>query len=201
MPFDMKTHNVRTRGGKQVLTQVNPHIRLKHGDDPPVFIQGGHFYSEDGSEFTKETLPGWVAEEVRKLTPAARKEAGMEPPTKEEVALAEAAVNEENKMQGWGQPDVPSGPTVSAAAAERAGMGGKPPSETSMEPATKAVHLQKPKAPKPGAPTPAATKPRSRRTEAVKPGANKTTPATTTPQERRDVDDEIAKALGDDDKE
>lgn len=72
--FDMKTHHVKMRSGRPIVSQVTPHVRLKRGEDPPVFIQGGKFYSEDGAE----SHPDWLDEEVAKLTTKTKIEVGLE---------------------------------------------------------------------------------------------------------------------------
>lgn len=154
MPFDIRTHIIQNRGGRQVLTSVNPNVRLKHGDDPPVFIQGGRFYSEDGAEYDEATIPGWVEEEVRKLTPQVRKEVGLEAPTREEVGMAKEALRQEQRLDGVGQPDADPGPIVSQGAMDVATEGGKDVAQ--QEPATRTVRtrsekVQAPKKPYMGA--------------------------------------------------
>ncbi len=76
------------------MMQVRPALRLHRGvrpkhnergeqvaeeQDPPVFIQGGVFYSAGGDKLTKEDLPKWLDEEIKKSNPLALAEAGIDP--------------------------------------------------------------------------------------------------------------------------
>jgi hypothetical protein len=68
-------------GSRATLTRVNPYIVMSRGNGEGsvrVFIQGGQFYHEKGEEFSKDALPPWVNDEIAKMTPAARKEAGLQ---------------------------------------------------------------------------------------------------------------------------
>lgn len=125
MAFDMKTHNVKVRAGKQVLIRVNPHVRLSHAGYPPVFLQDGRAYAENGEEY--KPIPGWVKEEIAKLSDATKRETGFAKPTEAEVGKATAVLEEENKGRGWGQPEGEPGITVTEAATRAAtGDTGKP---------------------------------------------------------------------------
>jgi len=71
-----------TDGGPLVLTRVRPCTRItrrEEGVDPIyVFIQGGTYYSEDGKVIPTGMLPAWLDDEIAKMTPAARKEVGLQ---------------------------------------------------------------------------------------------------------------------------
>ena len=79
--LSLKPHEYRKQpdSSSAVLTRLNPYIRLRQlgGDEPPIFIQGGLFFYEGGQEIPKAKLPAWVLEELKKLTPKARKEVGL----------------------------------------------------------------------------------------------------------------------------
>jgi len=72
------------------LTSVRPYVRLsrrvtdkehQEGIESAalIFIQGGSFYTADGEQTEESDLPEWAKEEMKKLTPRARREAGLEP--------------------------------------------------------------------------------------------------------------------------
>jgi hypothetical protein len=82
MGLSLKPHEYRRskdNPGLATLTKLNPYIRLKTlgGDDPPIYIQRGVFMYEDGEEIPRAKLPPWAVEEVKKLTPKAKKEVGL----------------------------------------------------------------------------------------------------------------------------
>jgi hypothetical protein len=73
-----------------------PHIRIKRDDYPPIFIQNGQIMAENGVVYRKDQLPDWWDEELAKLTPYMRVEAGLDPA---------------NDTQGFG-PAEPSDPAI-----------------------------------------------------------------------------------------
>jgi hypothetical protein len=62
------------------LVKINPYVRIAHGAEPPLFIQGGRIFSEGGPEMPTEQLPAWWDKEVSKLSPAVRAEVGLVAP-------------------------------------------------------------------------------------------------------------------------
>jgi hypothetical protein len=80
MPFSLKTH-IPKRGadGESKIARYVPYTRIRgEGADGPLFIQGGYFYTEGGQHIKAADLPDWVEDEVAKLTPAAKRECGLE---------------------------------------------------------------------------------------------------------------------------
>lgn len=81
MGLTLKPHAYRRQPDTNlaVLTQLTPYARFKllNSDEPPIYCQGGAFYYEGGEEIPKAKLPPWCLEEVKKLTPKARKEVGL----------------------------------------------------------------------------------------------------------------------------
>lgn len=80
----LRVHDYQTRKGGQsaVLTHLRPYVRLRvrleeDVDEPPIFIQGGHYYTEDGKEIAKDKLPKWVEGEVAKLSAGCKKDIGL----------------------------------------------------------------------------------------------------------------------------
>ncbi len=69
MPFTLRPHvqqpDPRTKRLRVVKTI--PYVRLCGGNGPPVFIQAGHVYSENGK--LVEQYPDWFEEELAKVTP------------------------------------------------------------------------------------------------------------------------------------
>lgn len=75
--FDFKAHHkVKTKDGR-VGYKETPWIRFKHGEEPPVIVQGGSYFSGGGTPIDEANLPSWVKEEVRKLNPDARESVGL----------------------------------------------------------------------------------------------------------------------------
>lgn len=58
------------------LIRSNPYVRLRKGDDPPIFVQSGIAYWEDGK--LVETMPEWFEEEAKKTTARVQKETGLD---------------------------------------------------------------------------------------------------------------------------
>lgn len=79
MTFTLRPHEYRTdkRTGKHMLVRALPYIRLRNGDEPPVFIQEGTFYTESGDKI--ETPPAWVHSQLENVTDRAKREVGLDP--------------------------------------------------------------------------------------------------------------------------
>jgi hypothetical protein len=77
MTFTLKPHEyVKKRGGS--FLKVNPYVRFRAGDDtPPIFIQGGNYYYEDGEKIEPKDVPESIKAQVNKLTDQAKKECGL----------------------------------------------------------------------------------------------------------------------------
>lgn len=74
--FSLKPHEyVKKRGGSTL--KVRPYVRIKVGEDPPVFIQDGTYYFEDGNKIDTKDVSAEVKEVVAKLTDQAKKECGL----------------------------------------------------------------------------------------------------------------------------
>ena len=78
MSFTLKPHEyVKKRGGSALL-KVNPYIRIRAGEDtPPIFIQGGVYYYEDGEKIDVKDLPDGIKDAVAKLSDKAKKDCGL----------------------------------------------------------------------------------------------------------------------------
>ncbi len=61
------------------LIRTDLYTRLSSQGEPPVFLQGGRFYSEGGDEYLGDQLPGWVEIELQKLNPSVLEECGFFP--------------------------------------------------------------------------------------------------------------------------
>lgn len=81
MSFTLRPHELKTRGGQTILVRDRPYLRLRQGEDPPIFVQGGKFYFENGQEV--EELPDWVVEKLKQVNPEVRKQIGLEEQSKE----------------------------------------------------------------------------------------------------------------------
>jgi len=60
--------------GLDRVTRENPYVRLKQGEFPPLYIQGGNVYDESGNP--QKNLPDWFMEELAKAEPAQLARAG-----------------------------------------------------------------------------------------------------------------------------
>lgn len=76
MPLSLKVqHHERVPGTQESrLTRTTPYLRISHGQDAPIYIQGGVAYGEGGPAI--ETLPDWFHAELAKMSPAALAEVG-----------------------------------------------------------------------------------------------------------------------------
>lgn len=59
------------------LVKTNHYARLSQGGDPPVYVQNGHLYWENGLEVEDDNRPAWLDQELNKLTPEYRKVVGL----------------------------------------------------------------------------------------------------------------------------
>jgi hypothetical protein len=66
--------------GLDRITRENPYVRLKQGEFPPLYIQGGQVYDESGT--VQKTMPAWFMEEIEKANPAQLARAGWKPTPK-----------------------------------------------------------------------------------------------------------------------
>jgi hypothetical protein len=71
--------------------KVNPYVRVMAGDGPPIYIQGGQFYSEGGHSILKKDLPPWVDNELKKLSHETKVSCGLENPKIHPSVKASAA--------------------------------------------------------------------------------------------------------------
>ena len=85
MSFTLKPHEwQRTKKGTAVLVRSNPYIRLRQGDDAPIYAQGGKFYTDNGEVIEK--VPPWVFQQMKTLTSEVKKEAGFGNDSKDNVS-------------------------------------------------------------------------------------------------------------------
>jgi len=80
MAFSLKPHVVKKKEGSEgaILARVSPYVRLMAEGGPPIFIQHGAFYTEGGQSMKRADLPDWFEEELKKMTPLARRECGLD---------------------------------------------------------------------------------------------------------------------------
>lgn len=71
--FSLRTHEKDNTGREK----INPYMRVMVQGYPPVFIQGGKFYSEGGQEY--DPLPPGIVNELSKCTSVALIEVGLDP--------------------------------------------------------------------------------------------------------------------------
>lgn len=77
MTFTLQTEEYAMKKGRPVRIRNTPYVRLCLADNPPVFIQHGKFYYENGQELSESDLPEWVSNELAKLSHDARQEVGL----------------------------------------------------------------------------------------------------------------------------
>lgn len=93
MAFSLKTHEFRRVSGSntRVLTRIRPYIRVRNGEDPPLYIQEGRVYSESGQEV--DPLPPWFWDHARTITPAGRNKVGLVLPEEKKVVSQQATTS------------------------------------------------------------------------------------------------------------
>src|SRR5262245_41081787 len=74
-----KVHNYQRKPGSMEvrLVETNPAMRLKVKDEPPVWVQNGKFYQDGESTQELTEVPLWVYEELKRVSPALRRECGL----------------------------------------------------------------------------------------------------------------------------
>lgn len=67
-----------TKKGAVILTRSQPYIRLRSGEEAPIFIQSGKFWYEgQGDPIPEKEMPKWVAIELKKVSEEAKREVGL----------------------------------------------------------------------------------------------------------------------------
>jgi len=75
MPLDLKTHHKQTnKQGELIGIRVIPYLRVGWGDEPPVYMQDGQFYSEENGAIDELDLPEWAIGELARCSDTALKE-------------------------------------------------------------------------------------------------------------------------------
>jgi len=75
MPLNLKTHHVTTnKNGEVTGTRVIPYIRVGWGDEPPVYMQDGQFFSEEAGGIDDVDLPDWAIGELARCSDQALQE-------------------------------------------------------------------------------------------------------------------------------
>jgi hypothetical protein len=76
MPLTLRVHEYTRVPGTQDmrLVKTSPYVRLAHGGAPPVYVQDGRAHSEGGPVL--DAIPGWLPDELKKLTPGVLAETG-----------------------------------------------------------------------------------------------------------------------------
>lgn len=78
MPLSLdRVHEYQRVPGTQDmrLIRTQPYVRITHGGDPPIFIQGGQFYYQGGTPVP--ALPEWLPDEIAHLSETVRAEVGL----------------------------------------------------------------------------------------------------------------------------
>lgn len=78
MAFTLNVHEMKSVGMSRVVIGASkPYVRIKAGgnESPPVYLQEGKIYYEDGTEV--KDLPEWFEDEFKKVSPAMLKNVGM----------------------------------------------------------------------------------------------------------------------------
>lgn len=78
--LDLAVHKFeRIPGTSQVrIKEVNPYLRLSRRDHPPLYIQKGRVFPENGPEVPKAELPEWFWQEIAKITSQGLTEVGWD---------------------------------------------------------------------------------------------------------------------------
>lgn len=69
------------------LTGTHHYVRVVNEGQPPLYIQDGVIYPEDGPAIDVEDAPAWFWEQVSLLTPSALAAVGFEVPEERKVAV------------------------------------------------------------------------------------------------------------------
>lgn len=91
------------------LVRTNPYLRIAMKDHPPIYIQGGKFYSEGGPE-VRDFPPGFEAE-LAKASPEARRDVGLGEPAHE----APPKSGPKKIVRMWTCPQATCGETMTAS--------------------------------------------------------------------------------------
>lgn len=79
MAFSLrKIHEFQRRPGSQVevLTRISPALRLS-AQGQEIYIQDGRYWTPGGDPILSKNLPEWVAGELKKCSPKALAECGI----------------------------------------------------------------------------------------------------------------------------
>jgi len=79
MALNLSPHNfsVNPETNQPVLTRIQAYVRVREGDSPPLFLQGGQVYSEGGPLIPAEDWPDWLEGHIKRLSPLALEECGF----------------------------------------------------------------------------------------------------------------------------
>lgn len=96
--------NIPGGGTQQRLVRTSPYVRLKAGEGPPVFIQGGVLFFEGGDVVKPDQLPGWFDAQLRTLNKHTLAEVGWaglpwEQQTSDETPPASTTSNDQSLDQ------------------------------------------------------------------------------------------------------
>lgn len=83
MSFTLKVHDYRKipHTNEVRLVRTTPYIRFCQRDHPPIYLQNGRFYDESG---VPEDAPGWVLEQIDRMSDQALQRAGYTRPAPQE---------------------------------------------------------------------------------------------------------------------
>ena len=75
--FDfMAHHRVKTSDGRAGY-KVTPWVQVRQGENPPVVICNGCYYSGGGKLLDECDIPAWVTDQVRTMNPDTRESIGL----------------------------------------------------------------------------------------------------------------------------
>jgi hypothetical protein len=81
--LNLRTHETRKIPGttQQRLVRVLPYSRFNMQGEPPFFVQGGKFFSDEGKHPIKEEdIPEWVKGQIERMSPEGRLKLGLASP-------------------------------------------------------------------------------------------------------------------------
>ena len=79
MALNLNPHEytVNPETSQPTLLRINPYVRLRQDDGPPLFLQGGQVYSEGGPLIPREEWPDWLVDAILRLNNSGLEESGF----------------------------------------------------------------------------------------------------------------------------
>lgn len=98
------------------LVKVTPYVRVRNGDEPPLFLQNNEFWSEGGEHIPHANVPGWAWQQAKLCNPVVLKDAnftldvdailkrlsgGDEPASGDNLSITTDPAAEEQNAENW----------------------------------------------------------------------------------------------------